>query len=219
MIVAGHVADPRNKPNTVGAKSYRGVDEYQFNDELLALFSESKNQIRGVNYHLLFATENVELRARSRLANTRLPTLYLEIHHDAARRIDREKATAAGVDSALWNPIQGFSVHYSTDSEEAILSRRFARLLGKTMAESGFIPNQYLANIVRMKIEDREIGLYNRVRPHGLYIFRAIKVPVVVLEAGNIAHPREETRLSEEYTRLKVVESINQAIIRYLSGE
>ena len=218
MIVAGHVANPQNKPNTVGAISYSGIDEYQFNDALLSHFASQENQIPGVTYHLLFARENLELKARSRLANSRSPSLYLEIHHDAARKIDRERATAAGVDSLLWNGMQGFSVHYSNDSKAAEPSRRFARLLGEEMTRSGLKPNTYLAETLRMRVEDREIALYNRVRPHGLYIFRAIKTPAVVLEVGNIANPQEEKWISEESSRQKIVKIINNAIRSYLAG-
>jgi len=89
LLVSGHVSKPQNKPNTVGAVSYSGVEEYRFNDSLLKLFELERNQIEGVSYQLIYATENIELRERSSLANQQGPDLFIEIHHDSARALDR----------------------------------------------------------------------------------------------------------------------------------
>ncbi len=217
MLVSGHVSSPQNKPNTVGAISYSGVEEYRFNDRLLELFEFDENQIAGVRYQLIYATENIELRERSNLANRQKPDLFIEIHHDSARESDRLKANEAGSDSDIWNRIKGFSVHYSTDSHNAEDSKRFATILGQEMSNSGFQPNSYLAETMGMQVVDQKLALYNRIRPHGLYILRAIRVPLVVLEVGNIANPNEEEEISSAVVQQNVVDTIRLAISRYVS--
>jgi len=219
MLVSGHVAEPRTKPNTVGAKSYFGIDEYLFNDALLALFELPDNRIENVNYRLVYAVENLELKARSKLANVHQPDLYIEIHHDSARKADRDRAHEDGLDSLLWNAFRGFSVHFSSDSAASESSERFARILGEEMTSIGFQPTDYLEKAMRMKVVDRDLGLYNRIKPHGLYIFRAIKTPVVVFEVGNIANPTEEQEISTDDMRQKVVETINRAILRFIPSD
>jgi len=217
MLVSGHVSNPQNKPNTVGAISYSGIEEYRFNDSLLKLFELEKNQIEGVRYQLIFATENIELRERSNLANRRKPDLFIEIHHDSARESDRLKAGMAGLQSELWNRFKGFSVHYSTDSHSAEESKRFAVFLGDEMLNAGFQPNSYLSEIMGMQVIDSSIALYNRVRPHGLYVLRAISTPAALLEVGNIANPVEEEKVSSLAVKQRVVDTIKLAISRYLS--
>jgi len=215
MIVSGHVSEPIHKPNTPGALSYSGRNEYEFNDAITRMFEIPSNQLQGVQYVSLLATENKELKERSRLANRLSPDLYIEIHHDSAKQSDRDLAVKEGAASPLWQEMRGFSVHYSEQSVASNRSKKFSELLGGAMLEAGFTPNHYLANRVGMKQVDSARGIYNRIKPHGLYIFRAVRIPIVVLEAGNIANPHEESKFSQQPIRSRIVKAINNAIERY----
>ena len=215
LIFSGHMANPTHGPDTRGAPSFHGRFEYEFNDAVTSLLAQPSNQIQGVSYELVPATSNVSLKARVEYANKRQPGLYIEIHHDSAQQDDIDKAREEGPGSERWNPMRGFSIHYSERSVLPRQSRSFAELLAAEMIARGCVPNLYHADREGMPCVDRKRGIYNRVPPSGLFVLYQIESPCVVFECGTIVNPLEEKDLFGVERQRMIVVAINQAIRRY----
>lgn len=219
IIFSGHVSEPSSKVDNMGAKSYTGIFEYEFNDAVVRYFGDESNRVQGIHYEVIPASRNMGLRERVEYANRIASDLYLEIHHDAAQKEDIEKARLAGDDSPLWKEMSGFSVHYSEGNPFSEKSKTFAQLFADEMLRNGFKPNLYHADVEKMRCVDRKRGLYNRISPCGLYVLYNTKSPAVVIECGAIINPHEEKLLSLEDTRSKIVHAINCALARFFDME
>lgn len=215
FIVSGHVSKPVSNIDNMGAKSYSGIFEYQFNDAIVRYFENKHHHIPDIQYHAILASRNMGLRERVEYANEITPDLYIEIHHDSAQLDDIKKASQAGEGSPLWNEMRGFSVHYSENNLFPEKSRIFAQLLADEMLKDDFKPNIYHVDKEGMICVDRKIGIYNRISPWGLYVLNNMKSPSVVIECGNIINPHEEILLSLDDTRIRIVNAINSAINRF----
>lgn len=219
LIASGHVKEPASDIDNRGATSYSGIFEYEFNDAVVGYFGDKRYHVSGLQYNVIPASRNLGLRERVEYANIIMPELYLEIHHDAAQAADIEKARKAGEDSPLWKDISGFSVHYSENNPFPERSKAFAQLFADEMLMDGFKPNLYHANAEEMPCIDRDRGVYNRISPWGLYVLNTIKSPSVIIECGTIINPHEEKYLVREETRLKIVDAINHALVKYFGIE
>ncbi len=215
FIVSGHVSKPVSNIDNMGAKSYSGIFEYQFNDAVVRYFENERYHIPDIQYHAILASNNMGLRERVEYANEITPDLYIEIHHDSAQADDIKKAIQAGEGSPLWNDMSGFSVHYSENNLFPEESKAFAQLLADEMLKDDFKPNIYHVDKEGMICIDKETGVYNRISPWGLYVLNNMKSPSVVIECGTIINPHEETALSLDDTRIKIVSAINSAINRF----
>ncbi|CAG1771923.1 hypothetical protein BAC3_02192 [uncultured bacterium] len=219
LIFSGHVKDPASKIDHMGAKSYSGIFEYQFNDAIVRYFKSDFYQVLGIYYEVIQASGNMGLQERVNYANRIIPDLYIEIHHDAAQAEDIEKARRAGENSPLWNQMSGFSVHYSESNRFPELSKTFAQLFADEMLSDGFKPNLYHVNVEEMICIDRKRGIYNRISPWGLFVLYNVRSPAVIIECGTIVNPHEEKVLSLEETRIKIVHAINRAFMRFFNIE
>ena len=219
IIFSGHVSEPSSKVDNMGAESYAGIFEYEFNDAVVRYFEDESNRVPGIHYEVVPASRNIGLHERVEYANRIVPDLYLEIHHDAAQAEDIERARQDGEGSPLWNDMSGFSVHYSESNPFSEKSKTFAQVFADKMLRAGFKPNLYHADTEKMTCIDRSKGIYNRINPGGLYVLYNIKSPAVVIECGTIINPHEEKLLSLEDTRQKIVHAINRAIVRFFEIE
>lgn len=214
LIVSGHVRKPASRIDHMGAQSYTGIFEHEFNDAVVGYFEDKLHQISGIRYDVVLASRNIGLRERVEYANRIMPALYLEIHHDAAQTEDIERARQAGENSPLWKDMSGFSVHYSENNPFPVKSKVFAEYFADEMLNDGFNPNLYHADVEKMICIDRDKGIYNRIDPWGLYVLYNVKSPAVVIECGTIVNPHEEKLLSQENNRFKIVKAINRAIVK-----
>jgi len=218
-LVSGHVKDPKianqrdgRNINTPGAYSFSGLPEYLFNDEIVSQFNHPEKQIDSIDYHILLATRNIGLRQRAVQTNRLKPNLYIEIHHDSGQPTDIEQAKEEGSKSSLWNLMQGFSIHCSTIQNQSQKSLRFAELVANQFLAAGFSADHYHAKIEGMHCLDQERAIYHRE----LYLHRNItQTPTVIIECGYIMNPHEERVLSQPETKIKIVNSINQALKNY----
>ncbi|MFC1691560.1 N-acetylmuramoyl-L-alanine amidase [Nanoarchaeota archaeon] len=211
LIISGHTQKGG------GATSYSRIGEYVFNDWVVRNFIQKKYQINDVSYRVIEATKNIGLKERVDYANRINLNLYIEVHHDSAQPEDIEKAKKAGNDSALWDQLSGFSIHYSEENKYPEKSKNFSRILAKNMINSNFKPNLYHADVEDMECIDRSMGIYNRVSPHGLYVLRKIECPSIIIECGFIINPKEEKRLMTPKTQRNIVNAINLSLKGYLS--
>ena len=215
LIISGHVQEPASKTDQKGAQSYTGIFEHEFNDAVVGYFEDKFHQISGIHYDVIKASGNLGLQERVEYANRIMPDLYLEIHHDAAQTEDIEMARQAGENSPLWKDMGGFSVHYSENNPFPERSNIFAQLFADEMLKNGFNPNLYHADVEKMMCIDRYRGIYNRITPWGLYVLSNVKSPAVIIECGTIINPHEEELLFREETRLKIVNAINHALMKF----
>ena len=215
LIVSGHVRKPASRIDHMGAQSYAGIFEYEFNDAIVRYFESKSCQASGIRYDVIKASRNLGLQERVEYANSVNPDLYLEIHHDAAQPEDIESARQAGENSPLWEDMSGFSVHYSENNPFQVKSKVFAEYFADEMLNDGFNPNLYHADVEKMMCIDRSLGIYNRITPWGLYVLSDVKSPAVIVECGTIVNPHEEKLLSQENNRLKIVKAINRAIVKF----
>jgi len=219
LIVGGHTAADL-KDTGRGAKSYSGKWENEFNDAVVNLFANKKNQLAGVEYVLAPTTKNLSLQAKVELAKNIKPDLYIEIHHDSGSQDDIDKAKAEGITSPLWKSMSGFCVLYYDDgdgkeSKFPKESRKFAELLSEEMIKADFQPDSYHAIKQGIKVTKENKGLYNRIKPKSLFVLRNAISPAVILECGYIINPIEEKKLSALDNREKIVQAINNAIEKF----
>ena len=153
----------------MGAQSYTGIFEYEFNDAIVRYFENKFYRVTGICYDVIQTSRNIGLRERVEYANRVMPDFYLEIHHDVAQTEDIEMARQAEKNSQLWKDISGFSVHYSENNPFPERSKTFARLFADEMLRNGLKPNLYHADVEKMMCIDRIKGIYNRINPWGLY--------------------------------------------------
>lgn len=218
LIVGGHTAAVVNER---GAKSYYGKWESEFNDGIVALFADRKNQLTGIKYILAPTTKNLTLQEKIKLAESVKPDLYIEIHHDSGKQDDIDKAKAEGITSPIWKSMSGFCVLYYDDgdgkeSKFPKESRKLAELISEEMIKAGFKPDTYHSKKNNMKLIGENKGLYNRVRPNSLFVLRNAISPAVILECGYIINPIDEEVLSKPETREKIVRAINSTIKRLM---
>jgi N-acetylmuramoyl-L-alanine amidase len=220
LILGGHTAAGL-KDTGRGAKSYSGKWENEFNDAIVNLFANTKNQLAGVEYILAPTTENLSLQAKVELAKKIKPDLYIEIHHDSGSQDDIDKAKSEGITSPLWKSMSGFCVLYYDDgdgkeSKFPKESRKFAELLSEEMIKiNNFHPDSYHAIKQGIQVTKENKGLYNRIKPKSLFVLRNAISPAVVLECGYIINPIDEKILSTPEFQEKIVWAINNAIEKF----
>ncbi len=220
LIVSGHVKNPRlaGRRNVKGAKSFSGIYEYIFNDNIVKHFKNPSFQLKGVEYKVILATQNIGLKKRVKIANRKFkPDLYIEIHHDSAPYKDLKRAKREGFRSSLWNKIEGFSFHISTENRNFQKSFLFSKILADIFLSYNLTPNHYHIDGRRsFAILDKRRGIYNRVQPYGLYILYNIKSPTILIECSTIANPFDEKFILIEDNQLIFVKAINLAIYKYM---
>lgn len=111
LLLAGHTTIKGNR----GAPTHSGKWENEFNDGIVNLFSDKKNQLADIEYILAPSTQNLTLQQKVELANIVKPDLYIEIHHDSGLQEDIDKAKKEGDDSPHWEGMSGFCLLYYDD--------------------------------------------------------------------------------------------------------
>ncbi len=219
VIVSGHVADRRkaSKQDGRGAKSAGGVYEYRFNDNISSWFKQKKYQLENVEYQVILATQNVSLKERVNFTNKILkPDLYIEIHHDSALLRDIKRAKREGADGKMWRLISGFSMHVSSQNRFYKENLKFAKILSNQFLNKNFKPNLYHSTTNRFPLIDKKRGIYNRIKPYGLYILYHLKNPTVLLECATIINSKDEKMVNSPQNQIKMVNAINNAIKIYI---
>ncbi len=156
------------------------------------------------------------MKQRPQLAYTLGGQLYLEIHHDSADERDLGKVKKNSKNEKEWRDLSGFSVFYSRENPFPQESLHLATLIGEEMVGSGFHPNGYYGRTdshVRREVVDKAHGVYQE----RFFVLRNGLMPAVIVECGVIANPFEESHLKDPQTKLKIAESIDRAVSRYVS--
>jgi N-acetylmuramoyl-L-alanine amidase len=189
VLDVGHTAE------VPGAKSARGLHEFEFNLRLAKLI-EKQLLDAGFPRTVLLVTEGKTMPGLARRvarANAAHADLLLSIHHDSVPDSMLEKWEYQGEQHSFSDRFKGHSLFVSYDNHDRRGSLAFARLLGAALKSRGlqYTPH-YTEKIMgrrRRELIDPAAGVY---RYDQLVVLRHPQMPAVLLEAGSIINRDEE---------------------------
>jgi len=76
LIVSGHVRKPASSIDHMGAQSYTGIFEYEFNNAIVRYFENKFYRVTGICYDVVQTSRNIGLLERVEYANRVMPKLY-----------------------------------------------------------------------------------------------------------------------------------------------
>ena len=189
------VLDVGHTAQVPGAKSARGLHEFDFNLRLAKLI-ERQLVDAGFVKTVLLVTEGRALQSLARRvtrANAARADLLLSIHHDSVPDRLLEKWEYNGESHSFSDRFRGHSLFISYENRDRRGSLLFARLLGLALKSRGL---QYTPHYTekfmghrRRELIDAEAGVYRFDR---LVVLKYPHMPAVLLEAGSIINRDEE---------------------------
>jgi N-acetylmuramoyl-L-alanine amidase len=193
IVDVGHTA------TNPGAKSARGVYEYDFNLKLATLI-DKKLHNAGFAKSVLLITQDPKRRAlfaRASRAHAMKGDLFLSIHHDSVPDRFLQKWQYEGEDLNYSDRFKGHSLFISRDNGDYRGSLLFGQMLGRQLKERGlkYTPH-YVEKFMgsrRRILVDADVGVY---RYDQLIVLRATHIPAVLLEAGSIINRDEELQMA-----------------------
>jgi N-acetylmuramoyl-L-alanine amidase len=208
-VDVGHSAD------VGGARSARGVTEYEFN---LRLANQIVQTLLGGGFTkttLLISTDppRAGLIKRAERANNLAADLFLSIHHDSVPKQFLEKWEFEGEPYGFSDRFKGHSIFISNDNADRRGSLLFGQLLGRELKARGlqYAPHYtepFMGNR-RRQLVDGDAGVY---RFDQLVVLRSTRMPAVLLEAGSIINRDEELELRFPERRVLITESVADAV-------
>jgi len=189
------VLDVGHTAQVPGAKSARGLHEFDFNLRLAKLI-EKQLLDAGFAKTVLLVTDGPALQSLARRvarANAAHADLLLSIHHDSVPDRLLEKWEYNGEPHSFSDRFHGHSLFVSYDNQDRRGSLLFGRLLGLALKSRGlhYTPH-YTEKIMggrRRELLDAEAGVYRFDR---LVVLKHPHMPAVLLEAGSIINRDEE---------------------------
>jgi N-acetylmuramoyl-L-alanine amidase len=209
------IVDVGHAVEAPGAKSARGVFEYDFNLRLAKLIEQ---QLLGSGYAktVLLITTDPPYRGlvkRVMRANSAGADLFLSIHHDAVPDSFLEKWEFEGQEHTFSDRFKGHSIFISYDNHDRKGSLLYAKLLGKELKARGlqYTPH-YTDKIMghrRRELIDAETGVY---RYDQLVVLKDTHMPAVLLEAGSIVNRAEELELATPERQTLISAAVTEAV-------
>lgn len=144
--------------------------------------------------------------ARAEKANKAHAQALISLH--AASDANRN---ASGIRIFLCNPDGNKTAPDQADRESA---------LALTLWEEAYLPYQDLSNDLALQLQNEMRSLYlnsPEIRPLPLLLLRCSAMPSVLVEVGNLADPLDAEQLKKEDFRLRLVQSIKSACLRFHS--
>jgi N-acetylmuramoyl-L-alanine amidase len=193
------VLDVGHTVQSPGAKSARGVDEYEFNLRLAKVIDQALRDA-GFAKTVLLVTGGpgiLSMYVRVARANTSEANLLLSIHHDSVPNAFIEKWDYAGKPEIFSDRFKGHSIFVSEDNADPKNSLMFAAMLGRRLKARGL---QYTPHYTegfmgrwRRNLLDADAGVY---RYDTLFVLKKTRMPAALLEAGSIINRDEELLLA-----------------------
>lgn len=212
LLDVGHTAE---EP---GAISVRSATEYDFN---LRLARQIERSLLGAGFAktAVLITSGPAQRALIKRvvdANAAQADLLVSIHHDSVPDWLLQHMDEEGGPKRFSDRFRGHSIFVSYENADRAGSLQFARMLGGQLKARGlqFTPH-YTDKIMRTRqreLLDKEAGVY---RFDALYVLRAARMPAVLLEAGLIINPAEETVLAGEARQTLVAAAVRDAVEKF----
>lgn len=199
-----------------GAVSARGKAEYEFNANMADhLLERLKKDGYARSFVINHDGQDLTLRERADIANSRNASLLISIHHDSVQPQYLKPWLFNGVMRKYSDRYSGYSVFYSEHNSHSRMSLFFARLLGGAMRKAGFVQTLHHAEKIPgegRNLIDAERGVY-RVDNFG--IVKAPRMPAVLIESGIIVNRKEEARLRNTEFRQNIISAISNAVDLY----
>ncbi|HXX26697.1 MAG TPA: N-acetylmuramoyl-L-alanine amidase [Pseudolabrys sp.] len=210
------VLDVGHTPESPGAKSARGIDEYVFNLRLAKVIDQALRDA-GFSRTVLMTTDGPGIRSmyvRVAHANDLDANLLLSIHHDSVPDRFLEKWDFNGKKETYSDRFKGHSIFVSDDNVDIKDSLAFGSLLGQQLKARGlqFTPHyaEGFMGHYQHTLLDAEAGVY---RYDTLFVLKKSHMPAVLLEAGSIANRDEELVLEtperQQMTAAAVVAAVD----------
>ena len=207
--------DIGHDPIRSGAKSARGLKEYDFNKTLAQLTAVEleKRQLQIV--WLNTEEKKLSLRSRTRKANRAKVDIFLSIHHDSVQEHYLQDWTFQSHSLRYCDKFSGFSLFYSNRSQQGEQSLVLASALGKALTQQGWKPTPHHAEPI--KGENRtlvypDLGVYRR---DNLGVLRTALMPAVLFEAGVLPNRDEELRLRDPIEQQLMAATIAHGIAEF----
>jgi N-acetylmuramoyl-L-alanine amidase len=209
VLDIGHTLD------APGARSARGIPEYQFN---LLLTEQIEKALLGAGFRRTFVLNTfgptraglVERVART---NALRADLFLSIHHDSVPQFLKEVWEYDGHPSIFSDRFRGHSIFVSMKNRQHAASLTFARMLGRQLNAQGleYTPHytQGLMGRWQRVLVDAQAGVY---RYDQLIVLGTTHMPAVLLEAGSIVNREEELLLASTERQSLIAASVLSAV-------
>jgi len=189
VLDVGHTAE------SPGAKSARGLDEYDFNLRLAKVIDQALRDA-GFAKTVLMVTDGPGIRSmyvRVARANALDANLLLSIHHDSVPDKFLEKWDYNGKAETFSDRFKGHSIFVSDDNVDLKDSLLFGHMLGEQLKARGlqYTPHYTESFMGRWQrtLLDADAGVY---RYDTLFVLKKTQMPAALLEAGSIANRDEE---------------------------
>jgi N-acetylmuramoyl-L-alanine amidase len=212
------VLDVGHSLDAPGAKSARGVPEYQFNLLLAEEVQKALDKGGFARTVLLntFGPARESLFTRVAAAHKLGADLYLSLHHDSVPHFLKEEWEFEAQQNAFSDRFRGHSLFVSAGNRQYAASLIFARMLGRELKTRGLAYTPHYAKGMmgpwRRKLVDASVGVY---RYDQLIVLRTTRMPAVLLEAGSIIHREEELLLASTERQTLIATGILDAVARF----
>ena len=196
------VVDTGHTPQHPGATGASGRVEYLYNLDLSAAVARNLAALNARVTQVSADGKEIELTQRAVQAPD--ADFFLSIHHDSIQQ--------AWIDAGRRHEFSGFSLSISSRNPHYAQSLRCAQAIGEKLLKAGEKPSLYHATPVpgeNRPLIDERLGIHLF---DDLVVLKTAPMPAVLLEAGVIANPDEEKRLSESDTIAKLAAAISQAV-------
>jgi N-acetylmuramoyl-L-alanine amidase len=195
-----------------GAISARGRTEFGFNadlaDELQAALTAA-----GQRSVLIGRDGTMErLSPRTRAARDRGATFLLSIHHDSAQAQLLSTWQWQGIEQRMVRDISGYSLFVSRKNPFASASLNCASAIGLALRHAGLHATPHHAARIPGEFKqwaDREAGVYYF---DNLVVLETAAMPAVLLEAGVILNPEDETELASPSQRRLIAHAVTEGL-------
>ncbi len=216
------VLDVGHTAKSPGAKSARGVSEFDFNLRLARQIDQALRDA-GFAKSVLMVSEgraNQSLYARVARANDLSANLLLSIHHDAVPDRFLEKWEYNGKRETFSDRFKGHSIFVSDDNLDPKDSILFGSMLGQQLKVRGlqYTPHYTESFMGRWRhaLLDADTGVY---RYDTLFVLKKTQLPAVLLEAGSIVNRDEELALASPERQQLISAAVVDAVDRFCAAQ
>ncbi len=216
------VLDVGHTAKSPGAKSARGIDEFDFNLRLARQIDQALLDA-GFAKTVLMVSEgraNQSLYARVARANELSANLLLSIHHNSVPDRFLEKWEYNGKKETFSDRFKGHSIFVSDDNPDPKDSLLFASMLGQQLKARGlqYTPH-YTESFMgrwRRALLDADAGVY---RYDTLFVLKKTQLPAALLEAGSIANRDEELVMASPERQQLISAAVVDAVDSFCAAQ
>jgi N-acetylmuramoyl-L-alanine amidase len=215
------VLDVGHSDQVPGAKSARGLREYDYNLRLARLINQQVIAAGFASTKLLI-TDGAKMKSlhqRVARANSSSADLFLSIHHDAVPDSFLQNWEFQGEPRKFSDRFKGHSIWVSRDNRDYSASLQFGKLLGNELKTRGLkYTTHYTEKFMgryRWPLVDGEVGVY---RHDALIVLKDTRMPAVLLEAGSIINRDEELVMQSPERQGAIATAVTKAVEEFCAA-